>query len=160
MKSNIILISALLITTISCLNNPESAKEISDENNNKDHFDLEAATKIIEQRSKEFEDALKMGDSIAVGDIYTLDTKIIGAYAGRENIVKEVYEMTRDSINGIKFTIINLWGNDNIIVEDAHVAFFHSDGTPVSKGECLLVWKKEKDTWRIFRDVFKPEKMD
>ena len=158
MKGKIILISALLVVTISCLNNPESAKEISNQNNNKGNFDLEAATKIVEQRNKEFEEALKMGDSIAVGDIYTIDTKIIGAYSGRENIVKEVYEMTRDSITGIKFSIINLWGNDNIIVEDAHVEFFHSDGTPVSKGECLLVWKKEEDTWRIFRDVFKPEK--
>ncbi len=27
-----------------------------------------------------------------------------------------------------------------------------------NKAECLLVWKKEDDTWRIFRDVFKPEK--
>ncbi len=158
MKSKIILISAFLVATISCLNNPESAKDISNQNNNKGNFDLEAATKIVEQRSKEFEDALKMGDSLAVGDIYTLDTKIIGAYSGRENIVKEVYEMTRDSITGIKFSIINLWGNDNIIVEDAHVTFFHSDGTSVSKGECLLIWKKENDTWRIFRDVFKPEK--
>ena len=119
---------------------------------------LEAATKIVEQRSKEFEDAIKVGDSIAVGDIYTLDTKIIGAYSGRENIVKEVYEIKRDSITGIKFKIINLWGNENIIVEDAYVEFFHSDGTPLSRGECLLVWKKEEDKWRIFRDVFKPEK--
>ena len=158
MKGKIILISALILSTISCLNNPESAEEISIQNNNNGNFDLEAATKIVEQRSKEFEDALKIGDSIAVGDIYTLDTKIIGAYSGRDNIVKEVYEMTRDSITGIKFRIINLWGNENIIIEDAYVEFFHSDGTSISKGECLLVWKKEKDKWRIFRDVYKPEK--
>ena len=76
MKCKIILISALILTTISCVNKSESAKEISIQNNN--NFDLEAATKIVEQRSKEFEDALKIGDSLAVGDIYTLDTKIIG----------------------------------------------------------------------------------
>jgi len=157
MKGKIILISALILTTISCVNKAESAKENSIQNINNSNFDIEAATKIVEQRSKEFEEALKIGDSIAVGDIYTLDTKIIGAYSGRDNIVKEVYEMTRDSITGIKFRIINLWGNENIIIEDAYVEFFHSDGTPGSKGECLLVWKKEKDKWRIFRDVYKPE---
>ena len=158
MKGKIILISALILSTISCVNKAESAKEDLIQNNNNSHFDLEAATKIVEERSKEFEDALKTGDSIAVGDIYTLDTKIIGAYSGRDNIVKEVYEMTRDSITGIKFRIINLWGNENIIIEDAHVEFFHSDGTSISKGDCLLVWKKDKDKWRIFRDVYKPEK--
>jgi len=158
MKYKIVLIYTLILSSISCVNKSESAKEISIQNINNSNFDIETITKIVEQRSKEFEDALKTGDSIAVGDIYTLDTKIIGAYSGRENIVKEVYEMTRDSINGIKFRIINLWGNENIIIEDAYVEFFKSDGTPLSKGECLLVWKKEKDKWRIFRDVYKPEK--
>ena len=155
MKIKSLIICVLVLSALSCANN--SAKsDVNQSNNFK--FDLKAATKIVEHRSKEFEDALKIGDSIAVGDIYTLDTKIIGAYSGRNNIVKEVYEMTRDSINGIKFRIINLWGDENIIIEDAYVEFFHSNGTPLSKGECLLVWKKEKDKWRIFRDVYKPEK--
>jgi len=153
-KSLIILILALF--ALSCKNNSEKTDDSL--TNNNDKFDIETATKIVEQRSKEFEAALRIGDSIAVGDIYTLDTKIIGAYSGRENIVKEVYEMNRDSINVIKFRIINLWGDENIIIEDAYVEFFHNDGTPLSKGECLLVWKKEEDTWRIFRDVYKPEK--
>ena len=153
-KSLIILILALF--ALSCKNNSEKTDDSL--TNNKDKFDIETATKIVEQRSKEFEEALRIGDSIAVGDIYTLDTKIIGAYSGRENIVKEVYEMNRDSINVIKFRIINLWGDENIIIEDAYVEFFHNDGTPLSKGECLLVWKKEEDKWRIFRDVYKPEK--
>jgi len=150
MRIKLSFIYAFILFTMSCVNKTETSKT--------SEFDIKAATEIIEQRNKEFEDALKIGDSIAVGDIYTLDTKIIGAYAGRHNIIKEVYEMTRDSINGIKFRIINLWGDDKIIVEDAYVEFFHSNGTTISKGECLLVWKKEKDTWRIFRDVYKPEK--
>ena len=156
MKIKTLLIGILVLSGLSCSNKAE--KSDAGLSALESEFDLEAATKIVEQRSKEFEDAVVVGDSIAVGDIYTLDTKIIGAYSGRENIVKEVYEMKRDSITGIKFRIINLWGNENIIVEDAYVEFFHSDGTPLSKGECLLVWKKEDDTWRIFRDVFKPEK--
>ena len=153
-KSLIILILALF--ALSCKNNSEKTDDSL--TNNNDKFDIEIATKIVEQRSKEFEEALRIGDSIAVGDIYTLDTKIIGAYSGRENIVKEVYEMNRDSINVIKFRIINLWGDENIIIEDAYVEFFHNDGTLLSNGECLLVWKKEEDKWRIFRDVYKPEK--
>ena len=156
MKIKSLIIGALVLSGLSCTNISEKS-EVSQPSNN-DKFDLETATKIVEQRNKEFEDALKIGDSIAVGDIYTKDTKIIGAYSGRENIVKEVYEMTLDSLTGIKFRIINLWGNENIIIEDAYVEFFHSDGTKMSKGECLLVWKKEKDKWRIFRDVYKPEK--
>lgn len=155
MHYKICLYSVLLLSTLSCNYKQDSNQVIPAEN--KSAFDLRTATNIITQRTKVFEEALKKGDSLAVGDIYTSDTKIIGAYSGRENIIKEVYEMTRDSITGIAFEIINLWGNDNIIIEDAYVEFFHENGRLVSKGECLLVWKKENDTWRIFRDVFKPE---
>jgi hypothetical protein len=58
----------------------------------------------------------------------------------------------------LKFKIINLWGNNNIIIEDAYVEFISDAGDVLSKGNSLLVWKKEKDKWRIFRDVYKPEK--
>ena len=158
MKIRIIIITALMFSAMSCMNNSKKKEMSPVQNKDNEKFDIEAATKIVEQRSKEFEDAIKIGDSTAVGDIYTLDTKIIGAYSGRDNIIKEVHEMARDSITGIKFRIINLWGDENIIIEDAYVEFFHSNGTTISKGECLLVWKKEKDKWRIFRDVYKPEK--
>ena len=158
MKTNIIIIAAFMFFAISCMNNSGKGENSPAQNKNNNKFDFEAATKIVEQRSKEFEDALKIGDSLAVGEIYTLDTKVVGAYSGRNNIINEVHEMVQDSITGIKFRILNLWGNENIIVEDAYVEFFHSNGTSVSKGESLLVWKKEKDKWRIFRDVYKPDK--
>ena len=156
MKIKSLSIGVLVLSALSCTNNPEKSDVSISSTTAK--FDLETATKIVEQRSKEFEDALKIGDSIAVGDIYTIDSKIIGAYAGRDNLIKEVHELVRDSITDIQFKLINIWGNENIIVEDAYVEFYHSNGTLVSKGNSLFVWKKENDTWRIFRDVYKPEK--
>ena len=119
---------------------------------------MEAATIIVEQRSKEIEDALKIGDSIAVGNIFTLDTKVIGTYEGRENIIKDVHGMIQNGTT-LKFKIINLWGNNNIIIEDAYVEFINDKGDVLSKGNSLLVWKKEKDNWRIFRDVYKSQKI-
>jgi len=82
----------------------------------------------------------------------------MGGYAGENNIIREAHEMARDSMTGIKFRIINLWGNHNIIVEDAFVEFYHNNGTLTSKGNCLLVWKKEEDKWRIFRDCINQTK--
>jgi len=158
MKITKIMFAVLVLLNIACKNSSEKSETRTIPSDNKTQFDVSRATAIIEKRSKEFEDALKSGDSIAVGDIYTIDTKIIGAYAGRNNIIKEVHEMVQDSITGISFKIINLWGNDNIIIEDAFVEFYHNNGTTVGKGNALLVWKKEEDEWRIFRDVYKPVK--
>ncbi len=150
----------LIVATVSCKKSADNSEINSIPDDSITPFDVTSATAIIEKRNKDFEDALKAGDSIAVGDIYTIDSKIIGAYAGRDNLIKEVHELVRDSITDIRFKIINIWGNENIIVEDAYVEFYHSNGTLVSKGNSLFVWKKEIDTWRIFRDVYKPEKIE
>ena len=56
-------------------------------------FDVKAARAVVEQRSREFEDALRRGDAAAVGEIYTLDTKIVGALVGRESLVEEAQSM-------------------------------------------------------------------
>lgn len=152
-----IIFAVLIVLTLSCKERSKKSSDISIKSDNEVQFDVAKATAIVEKRNKDFEEALKAGDSIAVGDIYTIDSKIIGAYAGRDNLIKEVHELVRDSITDIKFKIINIWGNENIIVEDAYVEFYHINGTLVSKGNSLFVWKKEIDKWRIFRDVYKPQ---
>jgi len=160
MKLIKIIFTILIILTVSCKNNAEKSEIDTIQDDSKTQFDVNTATAIVEKRNMDFEKALKAGDSIAVGDIYTIDSKIIGAYAGRDNLIKEVNELVRDSITDIRFKIINIWGNENIIIEDAYVEFYHIDGTLVSKGNSLFVWKKEIDKWRIFRDVYKSQKIE
>jgi ketosteroid isomerase-like protein len=159
MKLIKIIFTILIVFSLSCKNKTEKPEINPTRDDSKTEFDVSKATAIVEKRNKDFEDALKAGDSIAVGDIYTVDSKIIGAYAGRDNLIKEVHELVRDSITDIRFKIINIWGNENIIVEDAYVEFYHINGTLVSKGNSLFVWKKEMDKWRIFRDVYKSQKI-
>ncbi|MGB5435697.1 MAG: nuclear transport factor 2 family protein [Maribacter sp.] len=154
-----IIFAVLILSNLSCKNNAEKSEVGSIQNESTTQFDVPTATAIIEKRNKDFEAALKAGDSIAVGDIYTIDSKVIGSYAGRANLIKEVHGLVQDSITDIRFKIINIWGNENIIIEDAYVEFYHSNGTLVSKGNSLFVWKKEDDTWRIFRDVYKSQKI-
>ncbi len=160
MKPIKIIFAVLILFNTSCKNSSEESKNSTIQSDSKTQFDVATATAIVERRNKDFEEALKAGDSIAVGDIYTLDSKIIGAYAGRDNLIKEVHELVQDSITDIRFKIINIWGNQNIIVEDAYVEFYHINGTLVSKGNSLFVWKKEVDKWRIFRDVYKSQKIE
>ncbi len=160
MKPIKIIFAVFIFFNISCKNNSGKSEDSSMQNDIKTQFNVATATAVVERRNKDFEEALKAGDSIAVGDIYTIDSKIIGAYAGRDNLIKEVHELVRDSITDIRFEIINIWGNENIIVEDAYVEFYHINGTLVSKGNSLFVWKKEIDKWRIFRDVYKSQKIE
>lgn len=140
--------AGIILFSISC-NNAEKSGETTDE------FDIAKAGEIIEKRNKKFQEAVKVGDSTAVGELYTLDTKV-GNLIGRQNVISEFHAMHRDSITGMNIKILNLWGDGDVIVEDAFVEFFHANGRPVSKGNSLFIWKKEGDTWRIYRDIYMP----
>lgn len=145
----------LILWCISCTNNTEATSDLMQVENST-QFDLAGATAIIEKRSKEFEQALTVGDSIAVGEIYTVDTKIIPYLNGRNEIIEAAGSMIRHH-QTLQLTIKNLWGDENIIIEDAWVEFYNSDGEVTSQGDVLLVWKNDGGKWRIFRDVYKPD---
>ena len=56
----------------------------------------------------------------------------------------------------LRLGIVNLWGDDNIIIHDGTVEFYDIDSGDISQaGQVLFVWKKDGGEWRIFRDVYK-----
>jgi len=119
--------------------------------------DMSLLEKEIEQRLREYENYLDKGDSLALGDMYTVDAKIIPSVNGRENIVKVFSSMIKDSIIGT-FETTNLWGNDELLVEEGKGVWTNKRGENPSSGKYLLVWKKEEGTWKILRDTWFPDK--
>ena len=122
--------------------------------------DMSTLKKEIDSRLREFENHLKSGDSIALGDMYMENAEIIPHTAGRENIVKVFGSMIRDSITGSSFKTTHLWGDDQLLAEDGTGTWSHANGTVVGRGRYLLVWKKDDGKWKILRDTWFPEKSD
>ena len=134
-----------------------SCKENSTENSlETQKTDLSILEKEIELRLREYETHLKNGDSIALGNMYTLDAEIIPSTIGRDNITKAFGSMIRDSVTG-SFKTTNLWGNDELLVEQGKGNWYSGDGIDVSSGSYLLVWKKEDGQWKILRDTWFPD---
>ena len=120
--------------------------------------DISVLEKEIESRLREYELHLKNGDSIALGNMYMANAEIIPSTAGRENIVKVFSSMIQDSITGSSFETTELWGNDDLLVEEGTGSWSHENGTVVGRGRYLLVWKKEDGQWKILRDTWFPDK--
>ncbi len=120
--------------------------------------DLLTLEKEIELRLREYENHLHNGDSIALGDMYMMDAEIIPSTVGRKNIINAFGNMIRDSITGSRFKTTQLWGNDQLLVEDGTGTWSHANGTVVGRGRYLLVWKKDDGKWKILRDTWFPEK--
>ena len=156
LRTNSIRLSLILIVPIliySCEQKENERKLISE-------VDMSTLEKEIELRLREYENHLKNGDSIALGNMYVENAEIIPSTAGRKNITKAFGSMIKDSITGSSFTTNMLWGNDQLIVEDGTGIWSHANGTVVGRGRYLLVWKKDEGKWKILRDTWFPEKKD
>lgn len=119
---------------------------------------MSSLEKEIESRLREYENHLKNGDSIALGNMYTENAEIIPSTVGRNNIIKAFGGMIRDSITGSSFTTTHLWGNEQLLVEDGTGTWYHTNGTAVGSGRYLLVWKKDDGKWKILRDTWFSDK--
>jgi len=62
--------------------------------------------------------------------------------------------MIRADITGSSFNTTGLWGNNELLVEQGTGFFAHTNGEVISRGRYLLIWKKDKGTWKIFRDTW------
>ncbi|MGV6845639.1 MAG: nuclear transport factor 2 family protein [Lutibacter sp.] len=124
----------------------------------KSEINISVLKKEIELRLRDYERYLKNRDSIGLGNMYMKNAEIIPSTVGRKNIIKAFGSMIRDSITGSEFKTTNLWGNNQLLVEEGKGIWFRTDGTVVGRGKYLLVWKKESGKWKILRDTWFPDK--
>jgi ketosteroid isomerase-like protein len=131
----------------------------SNENNSESELvDLSILEKEIELRLREYENHLQNEDSIALGNMYTIDAEVIPSTAGRDNITKVFGRMIRDSITVSSFKTVHLWGNDQLLVEEGTGTWSRKNGEIVGTGRYLLVWQKEEGEWKILRDTWFADK--
>jgi len=131
----------------------------SNENNSESGLvNLSILEKEIELRLREYENYLRNEDSIALGNMYTVDAEVIPSTVGRDNITKVFGRMIRDSITGSSFKTVHLWGYDQLLVEEGTGTWSHKNGEIVGTGRYLLVWQKEEGEWKILRDTWFADK--
>ena len=150
--STIYLVVLMTLTFFGC---DQRKNEKSLESN---QVDLSILEKEIELRLREYENHLRNGDSIALGNMYLENAEIIPSTVGRNNIIKVFGNMIRDSITGSSFKTTELWGNNQLLVEEGTGIWSHANGTVVGRGRYLLVWQKDDGNWKILRDTWFPKK--
>lgn len=145
---------AVLSTIVVMGCNQKTSEKASESN----QVELSTLEKEIETRLREFENHLRNGDSIALGEMYMENAEIIPSTVGRDDITKGFGSMIRDSITGASFKTTQLWGDDQLLVEDGTGTWYHANGTAVGSGRYLLVWIKDDGKWKILRDTWFPDK--
>ncbi len=122
----------------------------------KPKFDLTVAKTEIEAANKKFMELVAAGDSIGIANLYTDDAKLM--FAGRPaDVGKAAIQTTfsniiRSGVSKINLKTIDVFGTETLLAEEGEVTVFVGDN-PVAVEKYIILWKKEDDKWKLFRDI-------
>lgn len=61
-------------------------------------------------------------------------------------------------VKDFKLTITNITGNDNLYAETGNYEVFGAENRSLDNGKYVAVWKKENDTWKMYRDIWNSDR--
>lgn len=147
--SVVVLLSTVLFlafTTTSC--KKEEAKV----------FDMVAAQQAIDELNTTYADAFTKGDAAGVANCYTADAKFMPpnskASEGTAAIQEEMSAFFKNGTMKLDVKSVGLWGDENILTQESVWTVFDKDGVEIDHGKSLMVFKKEADKWKIYRDCY------
>lgn len=101
---------------------------------------------------------------MAIVDLYTVDGSLLppnaAAVRGRAALTKDFKTAYADTkIKGVKFSTLDIYGvGTQYITEEGTWQVIGTDGKLVDAGKYLKLWKKTKQGWKIFRDIFNSDR--
>jgi len=102
--------------------------------------------------------------NLAIVDLYTNDGWLMSpnapAVKGRAALTQDFTNAYNDAnIKGVQFTTQNIYSSGILYVaEEGTWQVFGINGNVVDSGKYLKVWKKTKQGWKIFRDIFNSDR--
>lgn len=122
-------------------------------------FDLTAAKKAIQERSKVYADAVNNKDSAGVANCYTTDGKFMPpnekSVSGRASIQKLVGQWMKAGMPaGFSIETVEVWGNDEVLAAEENWTFKDKKGKIIDQGKAIEVYKMEDGVWKLHRDIF------
>jgi len=120
---------------------------------------LEEARKAITASNAIFSDLANKNDG-SILTRYTEDACLLppnsAPVCGRENLLK--FFSSGPRVHSV-FTIRNVYGDGNdFVTEESHYELFDLNNNKLDEGKVLVVWKKTKDGWKMYRDMFSSDR--
>jgi ketosteroid isomerase-like protein len=75
------------------------------------------------------------------------------AFAGKKNLLPLFASLIKAGITKVELKTIDVWGTAEMLIEEGELTLSTAEGKLIDKGKYLVVWKKEGDKWKIFRDM-------
>lgn len=124
----------------------------------KNDFSIDSVKVHIIKMNESYSERFMTNDSAFYAERYCADAEVycpnMPAVKGREAIRKFFYNDGNNKEAKIELPAGNFYGNADFVVEDGNYSFPDGKGGTVDKGKFIAIWKKEDDTWKLYREIW------
>lgn len=124
---------------------------------------LADAKSDIEARAKEWLDKYNAGDAAGVAAMYADAARLLppmqDEVEGKAKVQEFWQGVMAAGVKGAAFEVLEVHAAGNLATEVGRYVMKGADGQQLDHGKYIVLWKKEKKSWVILRDIWNSSAM-
>jgi len=124
----------------------------------KEAFSIDSVRAYIFKMNKGYSERFVSNDSNFFNERYCIDAAVhspnMPTVVGRDSIRSFFYNGGKNTEAKIELPNVNIFGNEELVVEDGIYHFPDGKGGSLDKGKFIAVWKQEGGKWKIYRETW------
>jgi len=121
-------------------------------------FTIDSVRIHIEQMNASYSKRFISNDAAFYEERYCVDAAVYApgmpAVVGRDSIRSFFYGNGEGTAVTIELPIGQVYGNEDLVVEDGTYNFPDGQGGSFEKGKFIALWKKEDGKWKLYREIW------
>ena len=111
----------------------------------------------IRKEASNFEEEIRRGDSTALAAHYASDAVVMPPNSDevKGNDIAGLWGgAIRMGVKDMKLNITDITGGGDVYAETGTYEMFGAENKSLDKGKYVVVWKKDNDKWKMYRDIW------
>lgn len=150
------LVLAFTVFFTAC-NNPSSTDNTTNAKDSTGN-DAAKAEEYIKSEGSKFMEEVKRGDSNAIAAHYASDALVMPSNSEpvKADGIASFWggALRTFGVKDLKLEITDVTGSGDIVSETGNYEMIGAENKTLDKGKYLVVWKKEKGNWKMYRDIW------
>ena len=121
-------------------------------------FSIDSVKAHINKMNESYSERFMTGDTAFYNSRYCKNAEVYSpgmpAVKGLDSIISFFYQGGSNKEAKIELPLGNIYGNEELVVEEGTYNFPDGKGGSVDKGKFIALWKQEEGTWKLFREIW------
>jgi ketosteroid isomerase-like protein len=116
------------------------------------------AREAIQSNNGKFSALFAKGDAAAIAALYAKDAAVMPTGSepvrGTQAIQKFWQNAISSGVSGCELKTVEVYGEGKAATEVGEYALLDKAGKTLDRGKYIVIWKREGNEWKLFRDMF------